>query len=110
MRYLVAICLLLCAGCPGLGQVGFDVNTNGSSTVAGSPLGGVLSVFPAFAGFGSIDFSQSQQFQNNDTRKDHVVEARLTRLTLKVTSPAGDPLSFIQTIAFKAGATGLPDV
>src|SRR5437867_12532154 len=102
--------LLLCAGCPGLGQVGFDIDTNGSSTVQGNPAAGVFNVFPGFGGLGNLDFSQKEQFQNNNTRKDHVVEARLSKLTLKVVTPVGDPLSFISTIEFHVSANGLPDV
>ncbi|SRR5260221_2860862 len=102
--------LLLCAGCPGLGQVGFDIDTNGSSQFQGNPAAGFLTVFPGFGGFGNLDFSQKAEFQNNNTRKDHVAEARLSKLTLKVVSPLGDPLSFISTVEFDVGATGLPTV
>ena len=109
MRKLLPV-LFLCAGCPGLGQVGFDIDTNGSSTVPGNPAAGVFSVFPSFGSLGNLDFSQQQAFQNNNTRKDHVAEARLSKLTLKVTSPIGDPLSFISTVEFDVGASGLPTV
>lgn len=107
MRSLLPL-LLLCAGCPGLGQVGFDIDTNGQSQIAGNPLGAAFNVFPGFANLGNLDFSQNAAFQNNNTRKDHIAEARLSKLTLKVVT--GDPLDFIQTIEFHLSAPGLPDV
>jgi hypothetical protein len=110
MRKILPLYVLLCTGCPGLGQVGFDIDTNGSSQFQGNPAAGLLTVFPSFGGFGNIDFSQKADFQNNNTRKDHVVEARLSKLTLKVVNPLGDTLGFISTVEFDVGATGLPTV
>ena len=107
MRKLLPF-LLLCAGCPGLGQVGFDVETNGQSQVQGNPLGGALTGLPGFTNFGNLTFSQNQSFSNNNTNKDHVVHANLTKLTLKVVT--GDPLDFIQTIEFHISTDKLADV
>src|ERR1700704_1570442 len=84
-----AIAVLLCTGCSGL--IGFDVDSTGQSTIQGSPTGGLLP--PVFQGFNSMSFSQSAQFQNNNTNKDHISACRLTKLTLKVVNPVGGELS-----------------
>ena len=110
MHRAIPLIFLLVAGCPGLGQVGFDVASQGTSTVQGSPLGAALNAFPSFSGFGDLSFSQSQDFANNNTNKDHVVQANLTRLTLKTISPTGATLDFIQTVEFDIAAPGLPTV
>src|SRR5216684_3557461 len=111
MRRLIFPFLMLgTAGCPGLGQVAFSVDSQGQSTFQGNPAGGFLSVFPAFGGFGSLTFKQNQSFQNNNTNKDHVAEARLTRLTLKIVSPTGATLNFLSTVEFDIGAQGLPTI
>ncbi len=107
MRRTILLFSLVLAGCPGLGQVGFDVDSQGQSTVQGSPLGPTLAAFPSF---GNFNFSQDQSFQNNNTNKDHVAEAHLTRLHLKVVAPTTATLDFIQTIEFDIGAQGLPTV
>ena len=84
-----AIAVLLCTGCSGL--IGFDVNSSGQSTIQGSPTGALLP--PVFQGFNSMSFSQSAQFQNNNTNKDHISACRLTKLTLKVVTPTGGTLT-----------------
>jgi hypothetical protein len=111
MRRLTLVLLLLgTAGCPGLGQVAFSVDSQGQSTFQGNPAGGFLSVFPAFGGFGNLTFKQNQSFQNNNTNKDHVAEARLTKLTLKIVTPTNATLNFLSTVEFDIGAPGLPTI
>lgn len=105
----IALCgALAAAGCSGL--ISFDVSSTGTTTVQGSPLGGVLDAFPAFGGFGNLSFSQSADFRNNNTNKDHVSSCHLTRLTLKVTSPAGGNLDFLSSVHFYIQAQGLDKV
>jgi hypothetical protein len=84
-----AIAVLLCTGCSGL--IAFDVDSSGQSTIQGSPTGALLP--PAFQAFNSMSFSQSAAFQNNNTNKDHISACHLTKLTLKVVTPAGGTLS-----------------
>ena len=108
MRTLALLVALCCAGCPGLGQVAFDVDSSGQSTVQGSPLGGVLPKPPAFGNFGDLSFNQSQDFANQNTNKDHIDSARVSKLTLKVTSPANGSLSFLSSIEFDIQAPNLP--
>ena len=96
-----ALLLALCCGCSSL--LSFDVDSSGTTTISG---GGLLAGLPSFTGFNNLSFSQSQQFANNNTNKDHISEARLTRLTLKVTSPTGADLSFLTKIDFFIEAPG----
>lgn len=107
MRLPAAI-FLLCAGCSGL--IAFDVDSSGQSTIPGSPTGGLLPSLPGFSGFSDLSFSQSQQFQNNNTNKDHISECHLTKLTLKVVSPANANLGFLDQIDFFIQAPNLPQV
>jgi len=100
MRRSIPLLSLLLAGCPGLGQVGFDVDSPGQSTVRGSPAGGLLPTFPGFPAFGGMTFSQNQSFANNNTNKDHVSSCRVSKLTLKIVTPTTQALSFIQKIEF----------
>jgi hypothetical protein len=106
MRHF-AIVILLCAGCSGL--INFDVDSSGQSTIQGSPTGPLLPGF-GFAGFNKMSFSQSAQFQNNNTNKDHISSCRLTKLTLKIVSPASANLSFLNQIDFYIEAPNLPKV
>src|SRR3954467_4843741 len=105
LALLLALLSGLPTGCSSL--LSFDVDSSGTTTISG---GGLLSGLPGFSGFNNLSFSQSQQFANNNTNKDHISEARLTRLTLKVTSPAGADLSFLSKIDFFIEAPGQPKV
>src|SRR5947199_8738501 len=107
MRFFATV-LLLCSGCGNL--VSFDVDSSGRSTIQGTPTGSLLPGVPGFGGFSDLSFSQSADFQNNNTNKDHVTECRLTNLTLKVVSPAGGTLAFLTKIDFYIEAPQLPKV
>ena len=102
--------LVMTAGCPGLGQVAFDVQSQGQSTIPGSPVSGVLPSALGFNGLGPTQFSQSQDFANHNTNKDHITSCRVSRLTLKVTSPSGQTLSFLSKIEFFIQTSSLPAV
>jgi hypothetical protein len=106
----ILLLIPLLVGCPGLGQVGFDVDSPGQSTVQGSPAGGLLPAFPGFPAFGGMSFSQNEKFQNNNTNKDHVSSCRVSKLTLKIVTPTTQALSFIQKIEFFIEAPNLPKV
>lgn len=110
MRKLALLVLLFTAACPGLGQVAFDVDSSGQSTVQGSPVGGLLPAPPGFENFNGASFSQSQKFQNNNTNRDHITSCRVGKLTLKVVSPTGATLSFLSKIEFFIKADTLPEV
>jgi hypothetical protein len=107
MRKFFALALTLCgAGCSGL--IAFDVDSSGQSTIQGSPTGGILP--PVFSGFNNLSFSQSSQFQNNNTNKDHISACHLSKLTLKIVSPPGATLGFLDKVDFFITAPNLAKV
>lgn len=104
--------LLACSAAVALAACGsllnFDVDASGVAQIQGSPLGGLIQLPAAFAGFTDINLSQTSQFKNQDTRKDHISSVRVTRLALTVTAPASQDLSFLSSVAFSIEAPGLP--
>ncbi len=102
---LAAAAALLSAGC---GLIQFDVDSKGTTTVQGNPLGAALPGQLGSFGFTNFDLSQQAGFNNKDTRKDHISSARLTKLTMKVTSPAGQDLSFFSSMKFTIAAASPP--
>jgi hypothetical protein len=104
--FLLALCLW--AGLAALGcepAIEFDVDLSGQTEVQGSLVGNVLSALD-FAGFGTLDFSSTEEFENNDVTREHVKAARLTALELTVVQPAGGNLDFIDELSFFAEAEG----
>ncbi len=109
-------CASVCAlgGCSSL--LSFDVNSSGTATIPGSPTGGLLgnALGSGFGGFNNFNVSQSQEFKNENTNKDHISECRVTKLTLKVLKPvapaAGSDLSFLTQIDFFIAAPNLARV
>ena len=105
--FALGLLLLSVSGCGGL--ISFDIDQSGTSTVPAQQAG-LLSGLPGFQGFSSFNLSQSSQFANNNTNKDHITECRLTRLTLKVTNPPGTDLSFLSRIDFFISAPNLDKI
>ena len=109
-NFALVACVSLCAlgGCSSL--LSFDVNSSGTATIQG---GGILgnALGGGFAGFNNFNVSQSQDFRNQNTNKDHISECRVTKLTLKVLKPvppaAGSDLSFLTQIDFFIAAPNL---
>ena len=107
MRLLAALFAIPLLSCSSL--ISFDVDSSGTSTIPGSPTGGLLGL-PGFSSFNNFNIAQSSQFQNNNTNKDHISECRLTKLSLKVVSPTGNTLAFLTKIDFFIEAPNLPKV
>lgn len=97
----LALPLLVLSGC---GPIPFTAKTTGETTIAGSQLGALISVFPQVGGFTSIDFDQNQDFKNNDANRDKVKTMRLTAFTIRVISPASQDFSFLDTLSFSLRA------
>lgn len=104
-----ALCAVGPVGCSACGLY-FETDVKGRSTVQGSPLGGVLSAFPALAGFQSFDVSQTSEFQNKGIKKEDVNSVQLKRLTLKITAPDDMDFSWMSSIRFSAEASGKKDL
>ena len=103
MRFLAAA-LIATIGCSGL--INFDVDSAGQTTIPGSLLPTALN----FAGFNNLSFSQSAQFSNNNTNKDHISSAHITQFSLKVVTPAGASLAFLNQVDFFIQAPNLPKI
>jgi hypothetical protein len=84
--------------------VSFDTTVKGSSTIPGSNIPGVLQIPANLAGLSNVSFAQQANLANNNTDKDHVDHVRVKSMTLTVTSPSGQDLSFLQTLSFFVSA------
>lgn len=91
----------LLAGC---GPIPFKATVQGETTVTGSSLGSLLTLFPQVGGFTNLDFDQNQDFQNNDASRAHVKTMKVTKFELKIISPATQDYSFLDTLRFSLHA------
>lgn len=102
---LLSVAPILFLGCGG-SLVTFDTQMKGTATVQGSALGQLLGNFPQANGFTSIDFSNNQDFKNNNTSRDKVKSVRVTSLSLQITSPNNQDFRFLDSIEFSVKADG----
>lgn len=98
LRLLPLLALLL-AACSG---PTFTAEVKGEATVPGSPLGGLLDVFPAIGSFASMDFNENQDFKNQGVTKDQVSSAKLKHIKLQILAPADQDYSFLEQLEFYA--------
>ena len=86
--------------------VNFTVPFEGEATIAG---GGLVPGLLGSVGLGdlaTLDLSNTQEFENNDVRKEQVVSTRLQRLSLTIVS--GDPdFNFLDSLSFSVQAPDL---
>ena len=85
----------------------FTAEVRGETTIPAAPLGPLvppLESFPTLSGLSSLDFNQTQDFQNQGVTKEQVSSARLKSLELKVSAPADQDFSFLDTLEFYAKA------
>lgn len=94
----------LVLGATGCGPITFSTTLTGKGTVQGSALGGLLSAFPMFGGFGNIDFSQNQDFQNNKTTRDMVRSVKVTALSATISDPTNADFGFLDSLEVTARA------
>ncbi len=102
---LLALAPVLFLGCGGP-FVTFDAQMKGTATIQGSALGQLLGTFPQANGFTSIDFSNNQDFKNNNTSRDKVKSMRVTSLSLTITSPNNQDFRFLDSLEFSVKAGG----
>ena len=87
----------------------FDVEVKGQTVIkAGSALEVLLNGFPQLDAFTGFDLSESQAFRNKDYSPDDVDSVVLQTLTLEVTDPDGQDLSFLGSMVVYAETEGLP--
>lgn len=104
MPRLFAVFALVLTGC---GNFTFTTQLKGEATIQGSPLGGVLNVFPRLGSFSNINFDQNQDFKNNDANRSMVKETKVTSFVIRVVSPNDQDFSFLESVEFavKSGDT-----
>ncbi len=82
------------------GPIPFSTQLKGEAVIAGSPLGGVLNVFPQLGAFSNLDFDQNQDFKNNDATRARVKTMKVTAFSLRILSPTDQDFTFLDTIEF----------
>jgi len=90
--------------------VAFDVPLSAETTVEG---GGVIEQFLDAFGFGdfaNVELSSTDEFENNDVRREQVTSARLTALTLTIAAPQGADFDWLDEIAFSVSSDDQPTV
>ncbi len=97
---------VLAFGCACAPTVSFDVELSETTTVDGSPLGGIFSAF-TFGAFSGIDFETTSEFENNDANRELVESARLKSITLSVIDPDDGNFDWLNEIEFFVEADGL---
>jgi hypothetical protein len=108
MRRAALLSSLLLLGCHP--TVDFDLTQSGSGTIPASPRPlPEQSLTFAIPQLQNVDPSNLKGFPGN-TAKDHVQSAKAKKITLTVTDPAGQDLSFLSSVAFSISASGLPTV
>jgi hypothetical protein len=98
--------LLSAVGLSACGPITFSTQLSGQGTVAGSPLGALLSTFPSIGALTNLDFSQNQDFQNNQVTRDMVRSVRVTGLSARIVSPVSADFGFVEALVFTARAAG----
>jgi hypothetical protein len=86
----------------------FDVETSGTTTIAGSPLG-VSPLFPELElpGLTDFRFTESKAWKDNDLSADDVESVKLRSVKLNVLSPERGSLDFMDEITIAIEAPGL---
>ncbi len=93
------------AGC-GTPTVDFDVPISAETSLEGAGLiDQILGNF-GFADFANVDLEASQEFKNEDVRREQVVDARMTFLNLSIKSPQGANFDWLDSVKFSVAADG----
>lgn len=103
---------LLCLSLVGLsacGPITFTAGLKGEATLAGSPLGNLLSVFPQVGNFSNLDFNQNQDFKNNNAARERVKSMTVTSFTIRISSPNNQDFDFLDSLEFFAKTDGQPE-
>jgi hypothetical protein len=95
--------LLLLAACS---APSFTTEVRGEAVVPGDPAPSspLLNSLPSIGSFTNLDFNQDQEFKNQGVSKDEVSSVKVDRLQLRVVSPPGQDLAFLDEVRFYAKA------
>lgn len=105
MRAFLLAITIFAAGCNP--TIDFAVPIDSEFTIAG---GGLLPDLLNTFGLGelsSLDLGASREFENNDVRKEQVVNAKLTLLRLTIVE-GSDNFDFLDSLSFSVAAPDLP--
>ena len=104
-RALFVLILAPVTTCGVIDQI--SVSQTARSTI---PRGTVLEQLAGDVGFGELvelDLTESQELQNQGVTKEQIDSVKLTSLSLRVVSPEGGDLTFLDSLEFFVEAPGL---
>jgi hypothetical protein len=103
---VVAVVFVVVAAGAGCGPpvITFDVPVSGETTVDSGGLIGELLGGLGFDDFAALDLEGTQEFKNEDVRKEQVTSAFVTSLNLSIQEPQGANFDWLNAIAFSASA------
>lgn len=107
MRLVLAASFVLCSACHP--TITFDATVQGSTSIPASTLGGVLGALPQFGSLTNVDFSQTQDFQNQGVTKADVQSVKMKSVTILMTSPNNEDFSWLDSMTFSAQAGSMSD-
>jgi hypothetical protein len=106
MRRAALLLVVLCACHP---TIDFDLTQSGTVNIPASLPGmPTLALTLPVPGLQNVDTSNVQGFPSSRTAKDHIQSARAKKITLTATSPQGQDLSFLSSVALSISAAGQP--
>ncbi len=95
----------------GLGSISQDINSSTTFDLPGVP--GYDTVLPggvnAYAPTINLQTDVANTLQQNNTSSDKVTSITLTKMSLTVTEPAGEPFDFMDTVRVYIAAEGLEE-
>lgn len=94
---------VVATGC-GAPTVTFDVPVNARTTVERGTVVDQLLDQLGFADLASVDLEATEEFENNDVRREQVVAARVTSLNLAVEAPQGANFDWLDAVRFSVAA------
>ena len=96
-------------GCSKLDDLdNLTVTLSDTTQVPGATVLGQLLDGLGFDGFSNFDIAQSEEFQNQGITKNQIEYAKLSAFTLRVTHPAGQDLSFLDSLKIFVAAENQP--
>jgi hypothetical protein len=104
MRRAALLLVVLCACHP---TIDFDLTQSGTVNIRASPVPGVpVALTLPIPGLQNVNTSNLQGFPSSRTAQDHIQSARAKKITLTATSPQGQTLAFLSSVALSISAPG----
>lgn len=107
--FCASFCVIGSVGC-GPPTVTFDVPVHAETVVEeGTLIDEVLGAF-GFEEFAGLDLEGTQEFQNEDVRREQVTQARLTLLNLSIVEPQGANFDWLNSFTLSVEAADLDKI